>query len=153
MILWPWPRSVTSNNNRHLPLSVVINCTKRFDSGAASCLQRILPRFPTLWQYNFDLWPLILKNKRHFPLIMVNTCRKEYDPGAYGSFCILPTTFSYNVTIRPWQTISIFLSSCWSTVPSCKILEPGTNGSRSVSCHVFLIYMWQYDLDLDFEKQ
>ena len=65
-----------------------------------------LQRFPTMWQYNLDLWPLILKNNTHLPLIMVINCTKLYDHGAYGSFCILPKPFSFYVTIRPWSLTS-----------------------------------------------
>ena len=83
--------------------------------------------FPTLRQYDLDLWPPNLKNNRHIPLIMVINCIKLYDPGGCGSFCILPTTFSYYVTIRPWPlTLEnnrhiplIMLIKC----TSCKILE------------------------------
>ena len=43
---------------------------------SVSCLQYILPCFHTMWQYNLDLWPPILKNDRHFPLFMLINCTK-----------------------------------------------------------------------------
>ena len=91
---------------------------------SVSCLQR----FPTMWQYNLDHWPPILKNDRHLPLFTVINCTMLYDPGAYGSFGILPTTFSYYVTIRAWPLTSALKNNrhvpliMWSNVSSCKIL-------------------------------
>ena len=68
----------TLKNTRHLPLIMLINCTKLYDPAlmvqSVSCLQCILPRFPTMWQYNLYLGPLILKNNRYFPLNMVINC-------------------------------------------------------------------------------
>ena len=65
-----------------------------------------LQHFPKMWQYELDLWPPNLKNNRHLSLIMLINCTMLWDPGTNGSVCILPTTFSYYVTIRPWPWTS-----------------------------------------------
>ena len=93
MILWPWP--LTLNNNRHLPLNImVIN---------------ILYQVVRSWSFRFSLYPAY--NVRSFDL-------------------------------QPWKT-------CWSIVPSCKILELMV---QFVSCLQCILprfpAMWQYDLDL-----
>ena len=69
---------------------------------SVSSLQCVLPRFPTMWQYNLDLWPTILKIDNLLSSIIVINCIKLFDPGAYCSFVILPTTFSNYVKIWPW---------------------------------------------------
>ena len=140
VILWPWP---------WITLGIFLFSWWSIDSAykaqSVSCLQRIQSRFLSMWQY------------QHLPLIMVINCTKLYDPGVYSSLCILPT-FSYYVTIRPWPlttdllwTLDIF-PSCWSIVPSCKILEIMV---QFVSCLQSILScfpaMWQYDLDI--EKQ
>ena len=56
VILWPWP--FTLNKNRHLPLSwwsiVPIRMILDLKVHSVPCLQR----FPTMWQYDLELWPL-----------------------------------------------------------------------------------------------
>ena len=67
-----------------------------------------------------------------------------------GLQCILPSfpttcMWQYNLDLRSWKTIGIFLSSWWLIVPSCMILELTVH---SVSCLQCFPSMWQYDLDL-----
>ena len=118
---------------------------------SVSCLQDILSLFPTMWKYDLDLWPPALQNFKHLPLIMVINCIKLYDPGAYGSFSILPTTFSYYGTIRPWPLTSDLenLSSCYQVVWSWSwrfILYPAYN--------VFLyVIIRPWPLTTNLEKQ
>ena len=85
--------TLTLNNTGHLPLLMVINCTKleepAYKAQSVSCLQRIQSRFLSMWQY------------QHLPLIMVINYTNLCDPGAYSSLCILPT-LSYYVTIQLW---------------------------------------------------
>ena len=93
------------------------------------CLLCILPRFPPMWQYDFDVWPPTLKKHYASFLTMLINCSRLYVPGAYDSFCILPTTFptkwQYYLDLWPatLQNNRHFLSSRWSNVRSCKILK------------------------------
>ena len=111
--LWPW-----------ITIGIFLSCWSscnilEISVQSVSCLQRILLRFPTMWQYDIELWPPTLKNDKHIPLIIV--------------------------TIRPWppmlKTMGIFLSSCWLNVPSCMILElmVQSESCYNVSRHVFLL--------------
>ena len=81
-----------------------------------SSLKFILPRFPTMWKFNLDLWPTILNNKMRLPRIMVINCTELYDPGAYRSlypdYNVFVQYDSTTVTFdqRPWKRIGIFLS-------------------------------------------
>ena len=60
---------------------------------------------------------------------------------AYNVFLLRDkTTFDQQL----WKTIIIFLSSWWSIVPSCMIMELKVH---SVSCLQYYPTMWQYDLD------
>ena len=136
MIQWP----LTLNNNRHimhLPLIMVINCTKLCDPGAFSSFC-ILPTFyiPSMWQYNLDLWLLTLKNNRHLSLIMLINCTKQYNPGTNGSVCIYPAynvSFSYYVTIQSWLLTSDF-EKYWDLplimvfINCNKLYDPGAYG-------------------------
>ena len=60
-----------------------------------------------------------------------------------------PATFSVYVKVRPWsltwKTISFFLSSFWSIVTSCMIMELRVH---FVSCLQRFPTLWQYHLDL-----
>jgi hypothetical protein len=76
----------------------------------------------TKW-YDLELWPLTLRNKWIFPLIQVNKCTKLYDPEvlrfrfhlAYKALILsIATTLTFD--LLPWQIISYFLSSWWSSV-------------------------------------
>ena len=94
VILWPWP--LTLNNNRHLPLIMLTNCTKLYDGSVCT-----LPTMsPATISYHVTMgpWPLTLKNNRHLPLIMMINCIKLYDPRTYGLFG----------TIRSWPLTSNF---------------------------------------------
>ena len=96
--LWP----PTLKNNRHLPLIMLMKC-KLQDPGINDSVCILPTMYPATFSYlTFDIW---LEN-RHLPLIMVINCIKLHVPGAYGSFCILPTTFSLCVTIQPWPLTS-----------------------------------------------
>ena len=92
----PWPSTIDIFLS--LYWSIVSSCKiLELTLHSESCLQH----FPTTMYVTKRLWPLTLKNDRHLSLIMVINCTKLYDPGAYGSFCILPTRFSYYVSIQP----------------------------------------------------
>ena len=59
-----------------VPCCIFLEPTVHF----SSCLQRILLRFPTFWQYVvLELWPPTLKNYKHISLITVINCTKLYD--------------------------------------------------------------------------
>ena len=72
---------------------------------SVSCLQRILSRFHTMWQYNcnLDIWPLSFKTNKHF----VSSWWSIYQVIWFWSlwFILYPAyNVSFYVTIRPWPS-------------------------------------------------
>ena len=53
---------------------------------------------------------------------------------AYNVFLLRDNT-TLTFDLRPWKTIGIFLASCWSNVPSCKILELTVRPTRRGQTH------------------
>ena len=145
--------SPTLVNNKYLTLIIVINCTKMFDPGSHSstCI------LPTMFFYYVTIspWPLTTDLEKEWTSIsqyadqlyqVVRSC-------TYTSFCILPTTFSslwqydhflWSLTLK---TLSIFLSSWWSIVPSCMILKLTVLSVSRLQCFPTLT------LTSDLEKQ
>ena len=90
------------------------------------------------WAVDNQIWALITSQcKVSDSQATVKACRPLVLYYANNVFLICDYT---NLTFdhRPWNKIGIFLSSCWSTVPNCMILELIV---QSVSCHVFLLYV------------
>ena len=78
---------------------------------------------------------------------MINCTKFNLNPS--NSVCCHVFLLCDNATLRfdlrPWKSLSVFLSSWWSISPSCVILDLMVH---SVFCLQRFLTMWQYDLNL-----
>ena len=144
--------------------SIVPSCTiLELSVQSVSCLQRILSRFPTMWQYDLDLWLTTLKNNRHLP-INADPLNRVLDLGTNGSVCILHTMYPVRLSrFTMWQ---YDIDLCSPTLKNKRVLplimlmnctklyDPGTLGSFRILLTTFFynVTVRPWPLITDFER-